>query len=112
MHSVSSEIVVAVVVQLQLLLPQRPLHLDHHRLQRRAAVVAAVAVDRSDVVDTVDDDFVVVPLVTLTSILSYQLAMVLAALPLNLVYSIQPPAVHYCHYYSGRFPAKEKKKEN
>lgn len=82
MYSESSEIVVAVVVvQQQQLLRRRLLHSDHCR-------AVAVAADHPDVVDTVDDDFVAVLLVTLTSILSYRLAMVLVALPLNLVYSL------------------------
>lgn len=101
MYSESSEIVVVAVEQQQRQLLRRPLHLDRHC---RAVVVAA---DRPDVADTVDDDFVAVLLVTLTSILSYRLAMVLVALPLNLVYSLLRPAVHYFHCYSGIFPANK-----
>lgn len=102
MYSVSLEIsVVVAAVQQQLL---------DRCLRHRHCYCQAAAADHSDVVDTVDDDFVVVQPVTLTSILSYRLVMVLVALPLNLVHLLLR-AVHYCHYYSGRFPAKHEDKK-
>lgn len=87
-HSVSSEIVVAVQ-------PDRWVAVA-------AVVVVAVAV-HLDVVDKEVDDFVAVRLVTLTSIQSFPLVMVLVASPLNLVY-LSLAQVHYCHCCSGKFP--------
>lgn len=77
-------------------------------------IVVAVQSDRWVVavvhrdVDKEVDDFVAVLLVTLTSILNFQLAMVLAASPSNLVYLLLAQA-HYCHCYSGKFPAKRRR---
>lgn len=79
-------------------------------------IVVAVQPDQLAVVGRLDadkevDDFVVERLVTLTSILSFQLAMELVASPLNLDLYSSLAQVHYFRCYSGKFPIENEKKE-